>query len=112
MERMTLDSEHYFVVGKKTKGVVSLFSVFSFLILSFCSRKLTPIPDMESPEAKVYITRCSGCHALPHPSRLDMVRWRKIIKVMKIRMQERGYPPMTEDEEKMILEYLRKYSRK
>ena len=88
-----------------------LFIVFS-LFLPFCGRKLTPIPEMESPEAKVYITRCSGCHALPHPSRLDMVRWRKIIEVMKIRMKERGYPPMTEEEEKMILRYLQKHSRR
>ena len=76
-----------------------------------CSQRIPNIPEMNSPEAQTYMRRCMSCHALPHPSRLDMKRWEKILEVMKKRIEEKGQPPLTAEEERMILEYLRKYAR-
>ncbi len=104
-------------------AVFSSLSYFSFFVLVClligllilspfsCSRRMTSIPDMNSPHAQTYMRRCMSCHALPHPSRLDMKRWEKILDIMKKRIEERGQPPLTEEEERMIIEYLRKYAR-
>jgi len=49
----------------------------------------TDIPDANKPAAQVYAQRCSVCHSLPHPARLDWQHWRGILHVMKQRMDEK-----------------------
>ena len=70
----------------------------------------TPIPDADSPGGKLYAARCSACHALPHPKRLDWPRWRHMLGVMKQRMNERGMR-MRDEEWRRIAAYLKSHAR-
>lgn len=93
------------------KGKVLVLIILG-IIFSYCGKRIPKIPEMYSPSAQTYIRRCMSCHTLPHPSQFDIQRWIKIINVMKKRMEERNHPPLTEEEEKMILDYLKKYARR
>lgn len=74
-------------------------------------RGTTVIPEPDSPGARVYVQRCSSCHALPHPQRLGYDGWLQILPLMERRMAERGINPLTGEERKEILVYLRKHAR-
>jgi len=68
------------------------------------------LPAADSPAAKLYAQRCSGCHALAHPGRLDWEQWRHMLHVMKQRMSERAME-LPADEWKQIAGYLKRNAR-
>jgi hypothetical protein len=71
----------------------------------------TPIPDADSPEAKVYVAKCSVCHVLPHPKRLSFSGWKHMLKLMDQRMEERGMSPLAPEEREAIETYLKRHAR-
>ncbi len=73
--------------------------------------RLTPIPDSESPEARVYQARCGVCHSLPHPKRLTFEQWENMLSVMEKRIAEKNMKPLTPEEKEKILAYLKRYGR-
>jgi len=68
------------------------------------------LPARDSKAAQLFAERCSACHALPHPRRLDWVHWQHMLHVMKLRMEERGMQ-MTPEEWKTIASYLKDHAR-
>ncbi len=87
-----------------------------YLILIIClptapAHAMTSIPDADSPEAKVYIERCSVCHVLPHPKRLSFSGWKHMLKLMDQRMEERGISPLEPAEREAIAAYLKHHAR-
>jgi len=70
----------------------------------------TEIPDADSAAAKLFAQRCSVCHSLPHPARLDWPHWRSILHVMKQRMDERDIS-MPDQEWRQIAGYLQSHAR-
>ena len=68
------------------------------------------LPDADSPAARLFAERCSACHTLPHPKRLDWPHWQHMLRVMKQRMEARGMA-MTTEEWRMIADYLRAHAR-
>ena len=71
----------------------------------------TPVPDPESPGARVYAERCGSCHALPHPARLTYAGWLRLLPLMERRMAERQVPPLSGRERSVILAYLQEHAR-
>lgn len=71
----------------------------------------TPIPDADTPEAKVYVRKCSACHSLPHPKRLYFEQWQHMLKVMYMRISERNREPLSDKEQQAILKYLKSHAR-
>ncbi|MDX8404042.1 MAG: hypothetical protein R8K54_06505 [Mariprofundaceae bacterium] len=71
----------------------------------------TPIPDANSPQAKVYAEKCSLCHALPHPKRLPFSSWKHMLKLMDQRMMERKAVPLEPEERRAITAYLKQHAR-
>jgi len=71
----------------------------------------TPIPDADSPEAKIYAAKCSACHVLPHPKRLHFEQWRHMLQLMERRMKERNVPLPSETERQAIANYLKTHAR-
>ncbi|GAX62700.1 nitrate/TMAO reductases, membrane-bound tetraheme cytochrome c subunit [Candidatus Scalindua japonica] len=66
------------------------------------------LPEEQSEDAQVYIERCSSCHTIPHPSRLNFNHWKDKIAVM-----EGSQMPVIKTEEKeAILSYMRTESKK
>jgi len=68
------------------------------------------LPEADSPAAQLYTQRCSGCHALAHPGRLDWEQWRHMLHEMKLRMTERDMK-MPDDEWRQIAGYLKRHAR-
>jgi len=68
------------------------------------------IPDAGSAGAKLFAARCSVCHALPHPKRLDWEHWRHMLRVMKQRTAERNMQ-MPDREWRQIAGYLKDHAR-
>jgi cytochrome c2 len=71
----------------------------------------TSIPDADSPQAKIYIEKCSVCHVLPHPKRLSFSGWKHMLKLMDQRMEERGVSPLEPEEREDIAAYLKRHAR-
>ena len=69
------------------------------------------IPEPESAGAKLYEARCSVCHALPHPKRLDWPAWQHTLRVMRERMQQRGVAEPSKQEWRQISDYLKRHAR-
>jgi len=70
----------------------------------------TDIPDAGSASAQLFSQRCSVCHSLPHPGRLDWPHWRSMLHVMKQRMDERDMS-MPVEEWQQIAGYLKSHAR-
>jgi len=69
----------------------------------------TEIPDADSAEAKVFSQRCSVCHSLPHPARLDWQHWRSILHLMKQRMAEKDIS-IPDQQWRQIAKYLQSHA--
>ena len=91
-------------------GLLLMFGVT--IPFTGCGNNPTPVPDINSPGAKLYVNKCGTCHSLPHPKRLYYSQWKHIVKVMEKRMEQRGMLPITEREKNVILEYLKNHARK
>lgn len=87
-----------------------LITVLSMMFVLTTSAIATPIPDADSPSAQLFSQRCSSCHSLPHPKRLDWPHWRSMLHVMKQRMDERGMS-MQDEEWRQIAGYLKRHAR-
>jgi hypothetical protein len=78
------------------------------LLLQGCDAKL---PDPATPGARLYTERCSsGCHRIYAPGSMKYEMWKVVMERMKREHPAKGFPPLTADEEKMLLDYLRKHS--
>ena len=69
------------------------------------------IPEPQSVAARLYEARCSVCHALPHPKRLDWPAWQHTLRVMRERIQQRGMSEPSKQEWRQISGYLKRHAR-
>lgn len=83
-----------------------------------CAGALTGIPDLDSPDGRVFAQRCKSCHlkfpishAVPDPRLRTMAEWQEVLPKMDRIAREHGIPPMTEDERAAILRYLERHSK-
>ena len=90
------------------------YQIFALMILPVLAMffngctTLQRLPEEKSADAQVYIKRCSACHAIPHPSRLNFHHWKNKIAVMK-NMQ---MPVITDKEKESVLSYIKTQSKK
>jgi hypothetical protein len=90
------------------------YQIFALLIMSALALffngcvTLQKLPKEKSADAQVYIKRCSVCHAIPHPSRLNFHHWKDKIAVMK----NKQMPVITAKEKKDVLSYINTKSKK
>lgn len=75
-------------------------------LLAACN---APLPEPESPGARVYAERCNTCHRLYAPSSLKYELWKMKVEAMQGEMVRRGIPPLSTSEREVLLEYLRKH---
>ncbi|MCX8072749.1 MAG: hypothetical protein N3C12_09895 [Candidatus Binatia bacterium] len=79
----------------------------AFLLPLACN---APLPEPESPGARVYASRCNTCHRLYAPSALTYEMWKMKVALMQGEMVRRGLPPLTREEREVLLDYLRRHS--
>ena len=76
-------------------------------VVSGCNAAL---PESDSPEARLYQQKCSGCHRLYAPGVLTAEMWGFMVARMEKEFRRRGVPPLTEEEKRTILSYLQLHS--
>lgn len=71
-----------------------------------------PLPDADSPGAKVLQQRCTACHAIPAPGSMTLAMWQMQLDRMHQLFNQLGKPWLSADEESALQEYLRTHSGK
>ncbi|MHC4320807.1 MAG: hypothetical protein ACYST3_00850 [Planctomycetota bacterium] len=90
------------------------YQIFALLILPVLALffngcvALQRLPEEKSVDAQVYIKRCSICHTIPHPSRINFHHWKDKFVVMK----NKQMPVITAKEKESVLSYIKTQSRK
>ncbi len=68
------------------------------------------LPDSESPGARLYAARCTGCHRLYAPGVLSSQMWKITVARMQGELARRGLPPLSADDQAVLLDYLDRHS--
>jgi mono/diheme cytochrome c family protein len=93
-------------------------ALFVLLSVSGCAM-LTGIPDLDTPEGRVYAQRCGACHGtshvsghgIPDPRFRTMAEWKEILPKMERLIRGRGLTPLTESERDAVTRYLRQHAK-
>lgn len=86
-------------------------SIGLVLLMAGCVSQPMTIPESGTAAAQLFATRCSSCHALPHPARNTANEWPGILALMDRRMRERHIPPINGQERDELLRYLQSHAR-
>jgi hypothetical protein len=81
--------------------------LLGLLVVAGCDAGL---PDPESPGAKLYAARCTGCHRLYAPGLLTGEMWKITVARMQGELVRRGFPPLSAAEQQTLLDYLDRHS--
>lgn len=73
-----------------------------------CSR---PLPEAESPAAKLYAERCNRCHRVYQPGLMTEKMWETMVKRMETDMARNG-DPLSSRDKAVILDYLKRNAAK
>jgi hypothetical protein len=113
-------------VGKPIRAACSVcvpvIGLSVCLWLTGCGGVFTEIPELDSPDGKVFAQRCAACHrqpfgdqgvthGVPDPRFRTMEEWRKELSRMEELMREKGLPPLTDAEREAIIRYLTRHAK-
>ena len=79
----------------------------ALLFVAGCTR---PLPEAESPAAKLYVAQCGMCHVAYHPGLMTPAMWEIQVARMDEQRGRRGLPPLAADDRRVILQYLRAHA--
>jgi len=69
------------------------------------------LPDADSPGARLYQVRCgTTCHAPYQPRTLTAAMWELQVERMRETLRRAGVSPLTEQEQGLVLGYLRAHA--
>ena len=99
-------------MGKKFRGLAgAIFLSVPGGCATISSNPAADLPDVRSDQARVYVEQCGGCHAVPHPKRLNAEAWERLVRVMDRRRAERGYPALEGEQRMLVMKYLARHAR-
>lgn len=101
---------------------LSVLMLAAVLSAAGCAGVFSEIPDLDSPDGRIFAQRCSACHGkpfgshgithgVPDPRFRTMEEWRKELSRMEALMQEKGLPPLTDVERDAINRYLSRHAK-
>jgi hypothetical protein len=75
---------------------------------------MSGIPDLDTPDGRVYADQCGGCHrashvgghGVPDPRFRTMAEWYEVLPKMERLIRESGFPPLTVPKREAIIRYL------
>lgn len=84
-----------------------------------CGGAFTGIPDLDTPDGRVFAQRCGGCHSasyrgghgVPDPRFRTMAEWQEVLPKMDSLIRKKGLPPLTEPEREAIIRYLSRHAK-
>jgi hypothetical protein len=96
--------------------------LLALLWIGGCGGVLTGIPELNTPEGRVFAQRCAACHlqpfgdhgvthGVPDPRFRTMAEWEKEVSRMESLMREKGLLPLTESERAAIMRYLSRHAK-
>jgi hypothetical protein len=82
-----------------------------------CGGVFTGIPDLDTPDGKVFALRCGACHGkpfgdhgvthgVPDPRFRTLAEWKEVLPKMERLIQESGLSSLTDPEREAIIRYL------
>lgn len=81
------------------------------LVALFIGCATTPnIPEIETPEAQLYLAKCTQCHSWVHPNRHNVVEWNHYLALMVTHMKKKNLPFSPQDKA-TITNYLHRNAR-
>lgn len=100
----------------------SVVRLFALLWLGGCGGVFTDIPDLSTPDGRVFAQRCGACHGkpfgghgithgVPDPRFRTMVEWQAELARMEGLMREKGIEPLTNAEREAITRYLSRHAK-
>ncbi len=87
--------------------VAVLVALVAAGLLAGCNAKL---PEPDSPGAKLYASRCDGCHRIYAPGAMTAEMWKFQVERMQGEIVRHGLPPLTNQERDLVLDYLKRHS--
>ena len=87
-----------------------------------CGGVFTGIPDLNTPDGRVFAQRCGSCHGkpfgdhgvthgVPDPRFRTMEEWQEVLQRMDRLIHESGLPPLTEPKREAIIRYLSRHAK-
>jgi hypothetical protein len=70
-----------------------------------CTR---PLPEQGSVSERVYVDRCGSCHRPYQPHSMTATMWQAQVAAMREKIAAAGMPPLTPEQEREVLDYLRR----
>lgn len=77
------------------------------LLLASCSK---PLPEADSPDAKLYAARCGTCHVAYQPGTLTPHMWQIQVDRMDQKYRAAGTQPPTGAEKEQLMAYLTRHA--
>ncbi len=68
------------------------------------------LPESESSAALLYTQRCGGCHRLYPPNVMTAATWDAMLQRMQGEMRRRGFPPLDDEEMRVLGDYLHRHA--
>jgi hypothetical protein len=102
--------------GRFVTGLLALMWVVG------CGGVFTGIPDLDSPDGRVFAQRCGACHGkpfgdhgvthgVPDPRFRTIAEWQEELTKMDHLIREKGLPPLTAPEREAIVRYLSRHAK-
>jgi hypothetical protein len=89
------------------RRVAALSIALALMVVSSgCQPK--PLPEQGNSAELLYVNRCGGCHRPYLPSTMTAAMWSEQIVAMRLKIAQAGQPPMSNFEERQILDYLQR----
>ncbi len=100
----------------------SVAQLLALLCLGGCGGVFTDIPDLNTPDGRVFAQRCAACHGkpfgshgithgVPDPRFRTMREWQAELARMEGFMREKGIQPLTDAEREAITRYLSRHAK-
>jgi hypothetical protein len=85
------------------RGSGSRWLALALAVAAACSR---PLPEGDSPAARVYVQECGLCHPPIHPGLMTPAMWRIQVGRMDELRKRRGLQPLDAAHRALIVDYL------
>ncbi|MGH7814600.1 MAG: hypothetical protein ACREQI_11450 [Candidatus Binataceae bacterium] len=89
------------------QAAATALAVLAVLAIAGC-KGAAPLPDANSPAARLYVSRCGQCHRLYNPHEMTAAMWQLQMAAMEGRIRDAGLPPLSDAEHATILTYLKR----
>lgn len=112
---IALDGNGGVVVGAKVVGAMRAFVLATLLltgaiVIAGAAGCSSGLPEPESPQAQLYARECGTCHVAYPPYMLKPAMWEMQMGRMALLRRQRGLPPLSSQDEQVILAYLTKHA--